>query len=577
MALVNLSDLYNSLSAEVRGLNIVECSLSSAGQDYVRRRAALEGYHDVIFGDRTTTFVHNNGIIQYCPNQYFRCIVYGFEYSQALRSYKVYSDLIDGILKERRGMSGSTSVLKDYKTRSRLNPDRLLLELSDEVSELIDEKLSEDGCSVEEIRYFKRFVTDYHWWAGEKTINRKDFFHSPLLSLLNVVNVDNGFYTKLIDLFDLNVPVEDLKETLGISTISEESTEPDQMRTELVIGKNLIVYGAPGTGKSHKIGQLSSGHVVMTTTFHSEYSYSDFIGSFRPFPLYQRQVGSDDDSVGENNYFDVSGNEFTRGRPFIDYRFVPGDFLKILRDALHSENVGDNRHYVLVIEELNRGNAAAIFGDFFQLLDRDRNGKSKYAIMNGDVVNYLKETLGAGFQREDVYIPGNLSLFATMNSADQGVFPLDTAFKRRWNYEYLRINYEAIENGTTEIPYNGGSVFFKEFMETINENLSSRLHVHEDKLLGSYFISPEELRKADEETDSEFKDRLKDLVSNKILMYLWDDVARYQRASIFKHAVTFGDVINQYQEGNEIFTFEFPIEFHPTETVVSDEDEDEDV
>ena len=568
MALVNLSSLYASLSSDVRALETSECSLSLSGQEYIRRKAALDGYHDVIFGTSTTIFIHSNGNIQYCPNQYFRCVPYGFEYYKALLPYKAYFNLIDNILKANHNMT--TSYLKTYKTRSRKYPDRSLRALSDEVSSLIDEKLSEDGCSEEEIMYFKNYVHDYLWWGGEKTIDRSDYYNSPVLSLLNVVHTENGFYTKLIELFDLNLGLHDLIDLLGVSTILNEIDEPEEnasLSNSSIIGKNLIVYGAPGTGKSYRLGQLSSGYKVMTTTFHSEYSYSDFIGTFRPVPLYHRNTQTEGVSVAshEGSYYDAAGNEFTRGRPFIDYRFVPGDLLKVLKEAIQAEYIGSPRHYVLVIEELNRGNAAAIFGDFFQLLDRDATGRSKYSIMNGDVVNYLKETLGEAFSGDEVYIPGNLSIYATMNSADQGVFPLDTAFKRRWNYEYLRINYSAIEHGGTKIPYGGGTVLFKDFMETINENLSARLQVHEDKLLGSYFVSPEELGSESDEADSDHVDRLKELVSNKILMYLWDDVARYQRASIFRQTVTFGDVIHQYKTGEQIFTFDFPIEYSVTD------------
>ncbi|KDN57494.1 AAA family ATPase [Exiguobacterium sp. AB2] len=566
MALVNLNELYRTLSSLVRGVDSSECVLSSSGQNFILRTFTSNGYSRVDFERSTTVFVDEEGRVQYCPNQYFRLVPLGFEYFKALKVYKRDFILIDNELKVRRGVTNGNSVLKEYKNTS---VDRL----PESVSTVIDQILSEEGRTDQEISYFKRFICDYAWWHGSKDISRTDFHNSPLLSLLNVVHTDNGFYMKLIPIFDLELTRQELTDFLDVQVLESEPQVDDVNRHEAneetprVVGKNLIVYGAPGTGKSYKLGQLSSGHTVMTTTFHSEYSYSDFIGTFRPVPLYHRQTQTEGVSVAvqEGSYYDAAGNEFTRGRPFIDYRFVPGDLLKVLKEAIQAEHTGSRRHYVLVIEELNRGNAAAIFGDFFQLLDRDATGRSKYSIMNGDVVNYLKETLGEAFSGDEVYIPGNLSIYATMNSADQGVFPLDTAFKRRWNYEYLRINYSAIEHGGTKIPYGGGTVLFKNFMETINENLSARLQVHEDKLLGSYFVSPEELGSESDEADSDHVDRLKELVSNKILMYLWDDVARYQRASIFRQTVTFGDVIHQYKAGEQIFTFDFPIEYSVTD------------
>jgi len=558
MGLVDLRGLYRTLRSSVRSVDTSECVLSDSGRDFLLRTFSAKGYSNVIFERSTTIFTDEEGRVQYCPNQYFRVIPYAFEYYKALFKYKELFNSIDFVLK-RTLSTGNTSVLKECKNTP-------IEGLSDIILTTINDVLISNGYTQDDINYFKRFICDYEWWGGSKDISRGDFYNSPLLSLLNVVHADNGFYIKLIQIFDLNLSKAALTDLLGISVQSEETVvadTPDFPDASTVVGKNLIVYGAPGTGKSHKIGQLSRGHVVMTTTFHSEYGYADFIGNFRPFPLYQRSIVSIEGNVtdsNENTYFDVAGEEFTRGRPFIDYRFVPGDFLRILTEALRGEYSQDNNHYVLVIEELNRGNAAAIFGDFFQLLDRDLTGKSKYAIMNGDVVNYLKESLGEAFTGDTVYIPGNLSIYATMNSADQGVFPLDTAFKRRWNYEYLRINYAVIRHGETQIPYGGGLVTFKNFMETINANLSARLQVHEDKLLGSYFISPEELEQVEDETDEGYALRLKELISNKILMYLWDDVARYQRASIFKQTVTFGDVIHQYKSGEQIFTFDFLIE-----------------
>ena len=184
---------------------------------------------------------------------------------------------------------------------------------------------------------------------------------------------------------------------------------------------NRIIFGAPGTGKSFQLKQESTdgNHFanIERITFHPDYSYGQFVGSYKPV--------SDDD-----------------GR--IRYEYVPGPFMRTLVKALESGKNGDSAEkFLLIVEEINRAKVAAVFGDMFQLLDRTDAGDSVYEIQaSEDVRRYLARELGGTKDNyTSIKIPNNMYIWATMNSADQGVFPMDTAFKRRWEFTYLGIDY----------------------------------------------------------------------------------------------------------------------------------------
>lgn len=273
--------------------------------------------------------------------------------------------------------------------------------------------------------------------------------------------------------------------------------------------RNRIIFGAPGTGKSHTANldanalllgarnenspltdddkKTKAGHMERVT-FHPEYSYYDFVGSYKP--------------VMKN--VKVEGKDATERK--IEYDFVPGPFTRILVKALK-----DKEHpYLLLIEEINRARVAAVFGDIFQLLDRTEEGESEYSICLSED---LKEHFGKqGLQLNELKLPPNLYIWATMNSADQGVYPLDTAFKRRWSMEYLDIDSGKKDNDWDQIRTG------------INKLLIEKGHVNEDKLMGYYFL------KAEEMADAHLEDSLK----GKVLMYLFDDAAKPCRKDIFK-------------------------------------------
>ena len=194
---------------------------------------------------------------------------------------------------------------------------------------------------------------------------------------------------------------------------------------------NRIVFGAPGTGKSNRLenDKVVFGQNFERVTFHPNYSYAQFVGTYKPVPVKEL----------------VNGVETTT----ITYKYVPGPFMRTYVKAIRSIKENNPKPYLLLIEEINRANVAAVFGDVFQLLDR-ANGQSEYEIETSeDMRAYLAQELkGKESDYERIRIPKNMYLWATMNSADQGVFPMDTAFKRRWNFEYIGINEnsEGIKN-----------------------------------------------------------------------------------------------------------------------------------
>ncbi|MBF1638305.1 MAG: AAA family ATPase [Prevotella sp.] len=260
-----------------------------------------------------------------------------------------------------------------------------------------------------------------------------------------------------------------------------------------------IFYGAPGTGKSCGIKRtLDNNHVaennIFRTTFHPDSDYSTFVGAYKPtmevVPRYESSTGT---QVEERR---------------IAYNFIPQAFLNAYVRAYQTdENV------YLVIEEINRGNCAQIFGDLFQLLDRGDDGKSEYSIKaDTDIRTYLEGVLGddnEGIKGGNLCLPANLYILATMNTSDQSLFPIDSAFKRRWEWEYVPIRNEE---QSWVIAADGKEWDWWQFLEAVNEKIAS-VTDSEDKKLGYYFVKP-----ADGHTIT-----AKTFVG-KVLFYLWNDV-----------------------------------------------------
>lgn len=337
------------------------------------------------------------------------------------------------------------------------------------------------------------------------------------------------------------------------SAVADAAIEPDEG-----LPHNLIIFGAPGTGKSHDLNLRAKANFpgngrITRVTFHPEYTYSQFVGAYKPW------VEPDENPEKSLN------QQFHDSK--ITYRYEFGPFMETYVQAL----LHPSTRYVLLIEELNRANPAAAFGDIFQLLDRDATGMSKYPIStpNDMRVELWKRLYESSFLPEgdntlcrysdedaktaarQLSLPPNMFIWATMNSADQGVFPMDTAFKRRWSFEYMDINhrYEAIRSFDVVLGENEHVVNWDGLRRKINELLLDECKVNEDKLLGPFFIAPEALN--DPETfAAAFKD--------KVLLYLCEDAARTKKPNLFKgcnhKTITYSYVCSEFDaRGEEIF------------------------
>ena len=281
--------------------------------------------------------------------------------------------------------------------------------------------------------------------------------------------------------------------------------------------RNRIVFGAPGTGKSFglKINceDLMNGTegTYERVTFHPDYTYSQFVGTYKPV-------------------MDADGTS-------IRYDFVPGPFMRVYVEAIKSGRTDTPQPHLLLIEEINRAKVAAVFGDVFQLLDRDDDGVSEYEIQaSEDIRRYLaKELGGVPDNYKKIRIPNNMFIWATMNSADQGVFPMDTAFKRRWNFEYLGINEseeEIIGIGKIVLPGETEAVEWNTVRRVINDRMASEYRINEDKLMGPFFLSKKVIA-SDENGMIIDPDKFMEAFKSKVIMYLYEDAVKQRKHDFF--------------------------------------------
>lgn len=227
----------------------------------------------------------------------------------------------------------------------------------------------------------------------------------------------------------------------------------------------------------------------------------------------------------------------TNGKKDISYEYVPGPFMRMYVKALKNSRTDNIKPFLLIIEEINRANVAAVFGDIFQLLDRGDDFVSEYPIQaTEDIKKYLVKELGGNpDDYNKIKIPDNMFIWATMNSADQGVFPMDTAFKRRWDFTYLGIddNDEQLRGKYVTIGSKEQQrIEWNELRKAINEFLAES-KINKDKQLGPYFISKSIVVPKDGGTEIDSK-KFCDAFKNKVLMYLFDDAAKQKRPSLFE-------------------------------------------
>ena len=383
--------------------------------------------------------------------------------------------------------------------------------------------------------------------------------------------------------------------------------------------RNIIVFGAPGTGKSFKINEdrkkllgLRADEDYERVTFHPDYSYANFVGTYKPvMKQNSNQTNLDPDTsfilsvledktlTDQQKYDQLYGTfnnnqqltnlpilmglicgtekintrladgsasadnnqlEFKEGKTLskfikpanmhepnssggISYEYVPGPFMRMYVKAMKNvqdvtNEFDDPRPFLLIIEEINRANVAAVFGEIFQLLDRNDDNVSEYPIQTSeDIRNYLAKELGGNpSDYAQIRIPDNMFIWATMNSADQGVFPMDTAFKRRWDFTYLGIddNDSDIQGKVVKIKVGNTEkdIEWNSLRQAINEFLAKE-KINEDKQLGPYFISRKITVPANGGNiiDTEAFNRV---FKQKVIPYLFDDAAKQKRSKLFE-------------------------------------------
>lgn len=319
------------------------------------------------------------------------------------------------------------------------------------------------------------------------------------VSILDGEKADLKDYLERIDTYLSLTKAAPITSTRGVNEKTEESVAAG--------GVNVLLYGVPGCGKSRTINDeyCNDESRMERLVFHPDYTYSDFIGQILP---------------------SVSGGN-------VSYEFTSGPFTRILKKAINNSE----REFFLIIEEINRGNASAIFGDVFQLLDRNDTGESEYGITNADIALAVY-----GDPSLKVRIPSNLSIISTMNTSDQNVFTLDTAFQRRWTMRMIENNLDKVPYADVNILDSG--VTWRTFTNVMNSIILERVVLiasSEDKRLGAFFVCEDDLKFDHNEINdtSSPKEKQNARMQNrrfpeKMLKYLWDDAFKFSREDIFK-------------------------------------------
>lgn len=482
-----------------------------------------------------TTIIKTDKNYVFFPNQYYYLAVICKDYAEALCEYCDFFD-------------------KKIRNSNELN----FIVLNQDFKNI---KYTELFENEDDLKKFTRFLIDENYRPGKKFINgkedksfrgTKDIFGSCILKMLPLPDASSGYFGNIVYYLS--------KRKNLFQKLEKFYAELNVISSVVDLNCNLkpaqtIYYGVPGCGKSNKIDEETintSDEQKMRVVFHPEYTNADFVGQILPT--------------------NVDGN--------VEYKFRPGPLSKILRRAyLHPD-----KKYYLIVEEINRGNAAAIFGEYFQLLDRIAakkevpangytytEGWSSYSIENEFINWYIRENLYADvnhkLQNEDdgiakksgdesqkaieignlhfsantgIRLPPNLSILATMNTSDQNVFILDNAFQRRWDMVLVKNEFGDDSENQKLATIENSDITWETFQKTINEKISQFSKENNfssmiDKRLGCWFV-----KAVPDKNDADGKYIItEDSFKNKILKYLWDDAFKFCHEDVFEDADNF--------------------------------------
>ena len=501
----NLQQIYSLAAGKFNQYDGHDFVLPSVFKELVKD---INGY-SIIYNEYSAIIQTKNsqrGFLNiFLPNQWFYIASYFIDFYKELVLYKEYA--LKVATKERlKGLNGQTLTDDEQKSLSSLDLD--------------DTSKSN----------LQRFITDYDWWHGAKSIDRGDFYVSPILSCACLVNASQSY---VVNLCEFLAEKQDLAKSIieGVEDESKSKNNVPMSRRPL----QQITYGAPGTGKSHGINTLLKTTNHVRTTFHPDSDNASFVGAYKPTMVKQEKRISYDVLDDDNKHEEEE---------IIAYKFVPQAFIKAYVSAWKNYP----KETVLVIEEINRGNCAQIFGDLFQLLDRKDNGFSSYPIdADADIAQYLCSELkdilpneGDVSEINNVFsgnypdgiveqikngtkllLPNNLYIWATMNTSDQSLFPIDSAFKRRWDWKFVKIS-DAHKNWT--IHFGDEACSWWEFIKEMNKIIAKETS-SDDKKLGYFFCKP-----SNEDKDFISEERF----VGKVLFYLWNDVFKDGETKYFK-------------------------------------------
>lgn len=352
------------------------------------------------------------------------------------------------------------------------------------------------------LKYFPEFLNDFY------EIEFDNFPNNPFQAFF-VTRQNQNKIADLYSTFGINNKTQNIINLM--KTLQDGSLEAirvlgwSKAQVNNTDMKNIIFYGSPGTGKSYIIETKTMGHSKTRITFHPETDYHTFVGTYKPV---------------------MEGEK-------IKYQFVPQAFIKAYCQAW----LNPEKPHFLIIEEINRGNCAQIFGDIFQCLDRDQDGKSNYEVdCDKDLADYLKiKFTGTNISYDKICLPGNLYIYATMNTSDQSLFPMDSAFKRRWDWEFIPIDYDDAKEIIIEIDENTKYNWSK-FIKIINPKIKI-ITGSDDKQLGNRFINPSDKKIS----LGQFK--------SKVLFYLWSEIFKDESGTL--------NSIFKFENNGEVYDFEF--------------------
>jgi len=494
----DLSQLFLDLQTRSKKLDLMDTDQEIPFEFQEKIREACKSKYEISFEKYSAKLVtkdtKNKLVI---PNIAFYMAIEGLGLYRAVQEF---NDAFNAIY-QRLKSAGKTSVSKAENLYQEVmdpkNANGIKKDFDAETAVYLRE-IGRD--SKESVDRFNKFINEKSWKsAGNgdgKSPGRPDTSRSPILTAFGVPHELMGSIYSIVEAFGSSV-----------ENFSKYSLLTGNHNPEVVAGpKNLIVYGAPGTGKSYYINNLLKNANTIRTVFHSETQNSDFVGSLKPV---------------------------TNNAGKVTYEFVAGPFVNAFVQAVKNPN----KQIHLIIEEINRANAAAVFGEVFQLLDRDSVGRSEYSIQADELLTkYLQKAIGPSFDGL-IYLPANLIINATMNSSDQGVYPLDSAFKRRWSFKYMPIDFQSSPKGSVML--DGRQLTWDILAKSINEVLSSEYaHLEEDRFIGPWFLNKEEV-------NSQFSKA----IESKLFTYLWNDVLRHQQKDkIFndQNVATFSDLIKAF-------------------------------